>query len=63
VNDVTIVDEVAALVAALRRAPASQGEDLRRAEEAVEAIIVEMHIAIPIDVNIKPMTPAAGRFR
>ena len=44
-----IVDDVAVLAAALRRPAPPQGQELRRPEEALEAVVVEVNIETVAD--------------
>jgi hypothetical protein len=43
-DDVAVVNDVSVFAAALRRPAAPQGEELRRAQKAVEPVIIEMDI-------------------
>jgi hypothetical protein len=66
-DNVTIVNHMAAPVAALRRPAALQSEDVGGAEEIVEAVVVEMHVQAMADearrhgVEHAPQDEAAAR--
>jgi hypothetical protein len=59
-DDVAVVDDMGAPAAALLRPAAPQGEDLRRAQKAVEPVVVEMDIETMAD---QPRGNAAASFQ
>ena len=67
VDDVTVVDHVTVLAAGLGRSTAPQGQEPRRAEEAIESIIVEVNIQPVADqtrgdaIEDAPQDEAAAR--
>ena len=66
-DDVMIVDDVTMLAAPLRRPATPQGQERRRAEEAIEPIVVETNAETMADqarrhgVEHAPEDEAAGR--